>query len=143
MVIGLKNIFGFCFNAFIKNLIQYKFYYFKVKFFGEYFVNNERTILSKQIEKNKNVIIYGFGPYGEEYFIYSFTRFRIKGLYDKNYKKMDIRIENPDLITNRSFDYIIVTVMEKKARESVVSFLLDKNIQKDKMIFVNYDDRTN
>lgn len=96
------------------------------------------TVLSSDIENNKKIIIYGFGPYGEELFVNLFFKNRIVGIYDKDYKSKGIYIESPDKIDSSCFDFVIVTVMNENARKSIVDFLKKKNISEEKIILVNY-----
>lgn len=127
--------------VFLVNIFKYKFFYFDTKYFGDYDLNSPTT-LSQQIKKNKKVIIYGFGPYGEEYFLKFFDLYRIIGIYDRNFEQMDKYIESPEVICEKNFDYVIVTVMNKRARNSVVNFLLEKGISENKIVFIESNDKS-
>lgn len=126
-------------RAIFFNLIKYNIFYFDTKFFGDYSDLNISTYLSKQIE-NKKIIIYGFGPYGEEYFVKLFDKNRIMGIYDKNYALMENNyIESPYNISKNDFDYVIVTVMNQRARSSIINFLIEKGVAEKKIVFVEYN----
>ena len=130
-----KNLLSFLFN-----LIKYKLFYFDTKYFGDYSESNVPTSLSEEIGSRKKIVIYGFGPYGEEYFVKLFDKYRILGVYDRNYDQLGKCVEPPDLITRNSFDYVIVTVMNERVRKSIVNFLLEKGITKNRIVFVEYND---
>lgn len=125
--------------TFLSNLIKYKFFYFDTKYFGIYIDSNVPTSLSEQIGRNKKIVIYGFGPYGEEYFVNLFDKHRILGVYDRNYELLGKYVESPESITRISFDYVIVTVMNERARKSVVNYLLEKGISENRIVFVEYN----
>ena len=124
---------------FFKNLIKYKTLYFETKYFSDFYTKTDSTILSKDIEKNKTISIYGFGPYGEECFVDLFYIAKITAIFDKNYRAYNNRnIEDPEFITSKQFDYIIVTVMNEGARREVLNYLKSKKIPDEKIISVNY-----
>lgn len=124
--------------CFLVNLFIFRFLFFKTRIFGEYFYDNEEWGLSKLISYKKNIAIYGFGPYGQDFFVRSFNKYIITGIYDINYKTMNCYIKAPDEICIDCFDYIVVTVMEKKTRNSVIDFLHSKGIKDEKIILLNY-----
>ncbi|WP_143098620.1 hypothetical protein [Succinivibrio dextrinosolvens] len=96
------------------------------------------NVLSKEIKPNSNIAIYGFGPYGESYFLDLFSKYKITALYDRTYCLNKRIINSPEKINSEKFDYIIVTVMNEKARNGVLDFLNKKNISEEKIICVNY-----
>lgn len=127
------------FFSYLKNIIRYKFFYFETIYFAE---NNKlpQTTISKNIEKGKKLIIYGFGPYGVEYFLKFIKKNQIIGIYDKNFECMDSDINNPEDIDVNSFDYVIVTVMNKELRKTAIEFLTKKGIPDNKFVYVLYSE---
>ena len=123
------------FNIFISNLKKYKLFFFQVKYFG-YTDANITTCFSRDIPIGKKIIIYGFGPYGQEYFINCFSKYKIIDLYDLKYKKINKKIKNPNKINFKSFDYVIVTVMNINARKSVLHFLKYKQVSEEQIILI-------
>ena len=123
---------------FIFNLTKYNFFYYKTRLFGSYFINNEYTELSQKIDDYKKLLIYGFGPYGEEYFVKLFYKNKIIGICDINYELLNEHIMSPCTIKDISFDYVIVTVMDEKARKVVINNLLGMGISYEKIVLINY-----
>ncbi|SFS90676.1 hypothetical protein SAMN02910357_02508 [Succinivibrio dextrinosolvens] len=126
------------FTSFIFNLKKYKLFYFEIKYLGGYTEVIKNTQLSRNISPGKRIYIYGFGPYGQEYFIKLFSLYKIIDIFDLNFKYIVGPISNPEIINSNSIDYVIVTVMNENAKNNVVNFLLNKGISLEKIIFVNY-----
>lgn len=127
-----------CYSNYFSNLFKYNFLYFRTKLWRYYFIKNEEWGLSKKINTKSKISIYGFGPYGQEIFINLFKNNLITGIYDLNFREINKSIENPDSIDSNIFDQIIVTVMDKEARNSVVRFLQRKGISTEKIVFIVY-----
>lgn len=125
-------------SCFISNIKKYKKFYFEIKYLSDFSDEILNTFLSKKIHSGKKVVIYGFGPYGQEYFVKLFYHFYIQDIYDKNFAYIVGPINDPNDICSTDFDYIIVTVMNVDARNSVISFLKNKKIDDDKIVLLNY-----
>ncbi|SFS90658.1 hypothetical protein SAMN02910357_02506 [Succinivibrio dextrinosolvens] len=132
-----------CICSFFYNLFKYRFFFIETKLLVTFCDQNAKTFLSNNIDKNKKIVIYGFGPYGEEYFVNFFCDYRIIGVYDADYAEFNSRfIFNPEIINRASFDYVVITVMNPETRKSIVNFLLKKGISKEKIVYINYKDTT-
>lgn len=127
------------FLPYICNIKKFYYLYIKTKLLGDYYCNDV-TRLSQKLERNKKVIIYGFGPYGEEYFIKLFNKCHILGVFDINYKQKGFQVRSPEFISDVMFDYVVITVMDEYAKQSLVDLFLKKGIALDKIIFVEYED---
>ena len=127
------------------------FSFFKIKnFVTNFFKYNKLYIEALSAENNckayelsdnvvgKEIVIYGFGEYGVDFFRNSIHSVKVNAIYDKAYKYMNKYVESPDNIIDQRFDYVVITVMDNKLRKSVVNFLLEKNVPKEKFVFVNY-----
>lgn len=125
-------------SIFVSNLKKYKLFYFEIKYLSDFCDDNQCTVLSKKIDFGKKIVIYGFGPYGQEYFVKLFSSFNIIDIYDKNFAYMEGKISDPEEMSSIEFDYVIVSVMNIEARKSVISFLKNKKIDDDKIVFINY-----
>ena len=125
--------------CFIHNLIKYRLFYYLIKNYGQFIYRNSETEFSKDIDlKNKKVIIYGFGPYGEEKLVDLFHSSYIVGIYDQQYKKMSHHVKNPDKIIPNSFDFVVVTVMNENIRQAVIEFLKNKKVSSEQIIYLKY-----
>lgn len=126
------------FSSFFFNIVKYKKFYFEIKYLGEY-AKNDKTVLSKPLEFNKKILIYGFGPYGEELFVKLFCKCVLVGVVDRNYKKMERYISDPSLVDHYSFDYVVVTAMNSKARKEIFDYLhLQHKIPEEKIVLLDY-----
>ena len=123
---------------FFHNIKKYKISYFKTKLTDDYFFNIERVYLSKDIEAGKKIALYGFGPYGKDFIANCLSYYHIDNIYDRNYLSMEAYVSSPECITEKDFDFIIVSVMDPKARNSVLKFLSDKNIHETKIAYIDY-----
>lgn len=137
MVVRLNDMFNY-FLVFFSNFIRYRFFFFKTKFLSYFFNFTKPTILSRDIEPSKKIVIYGFGPYGEDVFVELFSKNRIEGIYDKKFEVFGSFVKNPNLINSKEFEYVVVTVMDDNARKTVINFLKEKNIPEAKIIYVDY-----
>ena len=126
------------FLLFMKNLNKYKKFYYDERSFYNFNDNNKKTKLSLDIPLGKEVVIYGFGPYGKDIFVNYFSNYKINGIYDKKKYKDEKVIKNPERGITEQFDYIIVTVMDDNARKEIGE-LLEKSIPKEKIVYVDYD----
>ena len=123
--------------TFFFNIIKYKFSYFEIKYCAN-ISHNKETELSGTISNKKRVFIYGFGPYGAEFFLKFFDKYIITGICDINYEKMDDYICNPNEIFHIKFDYIIITVMDNINRNNVIDFLKKNGVSENKILYLNY-----
>lgn len=125
-------------KIFIYNIKKYRALYFKNKFMDDYFFNIERVYLSRDIDIGKKVAVYGFGPYGKDFISNCMFDYRIVGIFDRQYLSMSHFVKKPDCIDNTDFDYVIVSVMAPEARNSVINFLISKNIPVNKIVYIDY-----
>lgn len=136
---------------FLRNFFKYNFFYLCNKFFAEYedvyTIIEKRYEYSKQIKRGSNIIIYGFGPYGVAAFEELFSLCRIRGVFDIKFKDFKDRnnlhkcfVEDPQNINSVKFDYVVISVMNEKARKSVEDYLLGLKIEREKFIYINYKD---
>lgn len=123
---------------FLKNILKYKTFYLETKYFSDYKDFIDCSELSKEIKTNSNVAIYGFGPYGQSYFVKMFYTSKIVAIFDRNFEINKRFIRNPDNITSVDFDYIIITVMNERARKEVKDFFIDRRISEEKIVYVDY-----
>lgn len=123
---------------FFFNIVKYRFFFFKTKCLSYFFNFTKPTVLSRDIELSKKIVIYGFGPYGEEIFVELFSKNRIEGVYDKKFEFFGSFVEDPNLINSKEFEYVVVTVMDDNTRKTVINFLKEKNIPEEKIIYVDY-----
>lgn len=129
------------FFNFLYNIIKYKKFYYEIKFLGQYVEIKQKTSFSHPFEDNKRILIYGFGPYGEELFVKQFCKSKIVGIVDRNFKIMGNYIEAPSCIDNYSFDYVVVTTMNSKAQAEIYRYLHNQhNIPKEKIVLLYYVD---
>ena len=87
---------------------------------------------------HSKIIIYGFGPYGEYGFTDLFNSCEILDIYDMNFNNYGKKIKSPEFVNAHTFDYILVTVMNKDARNNVLKFLKNKGIDENKIIYIEY-----
>lgn len=120
----------------INNYLKFHLFYHETKFLGDNFIYNKKWKLSQNIESGNKIIIYGFGPYGQESFVKFFGEYYIAGIYDLKYKELGNFIESPDNIVNGKFDYVLITVMSNKVRNSVIDFLLSKGVTREKILYI-------
>lgn len=93
------------------------------------------------IIKESKVFIYGAGNVGKSYInelkISNYAN--IAGWADKNYKKIqsynNIKIINPKLIKTKSFDVLLIAMVDEGAANSIKNDLINMGIDKNKIIW--------
>lgn len=118
---------------FLTNFFKYKKFYLESCIFRDFY-NVEISNSLDIIPKGSRVALYAFGTYGESIFVDLFSKVRITDIFDLNYQKFDSIVKDPDKINSNNFDYIIITVLNKKAVQSIKKYLIKKGIQNNQIV---------
>ncbi|WP_202107739.1 hypothetical protein [Succinivibrio dextrinosolvens] len=100
-------------------------------------INDNDYLYSSDVLEGEKIAIYGFGPYGKLAFLDFLSKNKITAIYDQNFSSFNKNVRSPELIDPTQFDYIILSVMNKKAAQQI-RFFLEKNIDKQKIISIEY-----
>ena len=106
----------------------------------EYFGYKFYLFPYEKIDKNEEVIIYGFGKVGKQYYwqLKSCKYCRIKGIIDRNYSDIDIRdadILSPDELEGLCDHKVIVSV--QSGYKDIIAFLKRAGWKDDNIIWSN------
>lgn len=98
----------------------------------------------KKISKGTDIIIYGAGMIGTSFKeqIDATGYCNIVAWVDSNYINInkDLDVQNPDIISDCKFDYILVAIKSYKVTEEIVKWLKEKSIDLTKILTINeYD----
>jgi len=92
------------------------------------------TFTYNLIEKNKVVILYGAGTIGQDYYSQLSKSGYCKELIVvdrcfKDYTECEFLVQDPENIFQMSFDYIIITIKNKKIQKKVREWLCERGIR--------------
>lgn len=118
---------------FFSNFFKYKKFYLESYIFRDYYNESKRNTL-KEIPIGAKVAIYAFGTFGESLFVDLFSVYRITGIFDLNYQKFDSNVIAPNKINGHDFDYIIISVKNKKAIESIKEQIISFGVNIDQIV---------
>lgn len=96
----------------------------------------------EKIEKDSNIILWGAGNVGTSYVrqLFQIGYCNIVAWVDKNYLYKESRylaIENPEIIKETIFDYVVVAINEPRHATNVMRTLSEWGIPDDKVVWVN------
>ena len=91
--------------------------------------------------KNKNIIIYGAGKVGRDYYsqLRRFSNCNVVAWLDKKADKINypnIDIYNPAIIKSLEYDIIVIAVARKEAYEQIKMDLIDMKVDSEKILWI-------
>ena len=91
--------------------------------------------------KNKNIIIYGAGKVGRDYYsqLRRYSNCNIVAWIDKKADKINypnIDIYNPAIIKNLEYDIIVIAVARKEVYEQIKMELIDMKVDSQKILWI-------
>lgn len=128
----MKNFFyGFLLiGNLIKNVIsnfRFIFIFIYIRFFCKKETNYGYSLT---VPKNSRVIIYGYGLFGKNALDDLFVNTKIVAIYDKKLNNL------PNSLNLESYDFVILSVMDTKARISIMSYFNDLHIPFNRIIYM-------
>ena len=98
-------------------------------------------IYNKDIELNRTtkVIIYGAGSVGSNFYKYAKDNFELVVWVDQNYFdiKKDVEVSNPNVISElKTYDYVIITVIDETVQKKIKSFLESMGVNSEKIVCI-------
>ena len=91
--------------------------------------------------KNKNIIIYGAGKVGRDYYsqLRRYSNCNIVAWVDKKADKINypnIDIYNPEIIKRLEYDIIVIAVARKEVYEQIKMELIDMKVNSQKILWI-------
>lgn len=120
-------------TIFLYNFFKYKKFYLESCLLREFYDEARISVLDN-IPKGARVALYAFGTHGESYFVDLFSKYRFTDIFDLNYQKFDSIVKDPYQIKSTDFDFIIITVLNPKAVQSIKDFLINKGIKEEQIV---------
>lgn len=86
--------------------------------------------------RDKNVVIYGAGRVGKDYFIYLKEICSHLYLVDKDYENIEGEVYSIEKLNELFFDYILIAIEKKEIADEVKQQLLQRHISDEKIIWM-------
>jgi glycosyltransferase involved in cell wall biosynthesis len=103
--------------------------------------SNLRFIPYGGIKKKSKIVLYGAGMVGIQLwnYIQKIQEYQLVYWADRNYEQFDddLPIKDPDKITTRTYDYVIVAILNAKAAKSAIHGLIILGIPEDKIRWID------
>lgn len=82
------------------------------------------------------IILYGAGNVGQDYEkqLNKFHRWKLVAWVDRNFESLNENIQNPEIIKEVEFDYIVIAIANDEVSTSVKMWLLEQGVPENKVI---------
>lgn len=120
----------------IYNFLRFNLLYLRCRFFENYLESKNQVTYKNSFRQGARIAIYGFGTFAIVPFLDLFNKYKITNIYDRNYYFYGGFIKDPEKICDDSFDYLIVCVTYNQAKNEISKFLVNKKIEKNKVIYL-------
>lgn len=105
------------------------------------YLKEERSMLFlfpfKEVERGSNVIIYGAGNVGNMFYaqVEGSGYCKLSAWVDQRFSVLDDRIETPDVIQTKSYDYVVVALSSEKVAMQVKEFLIKMGVEEKRIVW--------
>lgn len=123
-----KQIEGIYMNAMIPRKIEQRLYVDKIRFLFPY----------EMVDKDSNVVIWGFGNVGKSYMeqIRQSNYCKVLAVVDKNYQTIkDGCVCAPEIIKNIDMDFVVIAIYDRDIICKIKDTLMGWGINRDKIIY--------
>lgn len=89
------------------------------------------------VDKFSKIVLYGAGKVGCAYYRQiQYTKYcEVTAWVDRDYEKLNGGIENPDIILQREFDYVVIAINDKYIAEDIIGKLRAMGIDEKRIIW--------
>ena len=106
-------------------------------------VNEQFECVFIDLLLNKKIILYGAGKVGQSTYeqLTNYDSIEIVRWVDSNYEEVHSpyrHIENPEMVNNSGFDYIVVAVKDKDVAEKIADYLSERNVDRNRILWQPY-----